>query len=140
MMVDAIRKYDHRHLITIGLVMIELGLPENAAGFGPPQVGSELDFISVHLYPEVGKFGQWTDVIERSAQISKPVVIEEIFPLKCDAKALETFIGRTRGLASGWIGFYWGKTPAELSQSQKPNDQLTLQWLELFQRMNPNRQ
>jgi hypothetical protein len=140
LMVEAIRKQDHRHLITIGLVMVELGLPENAAGFGPAQAGSELDFISLHLYPEAGKFGQWTDVIERSAQTGKPVVIEEIFPLKCDAKTLGNFIERTRGLASGWIGFYWGKTPAELSQSPKPGDQITLQWLELFQRVNPNRE
>lgn len=137
-MVDAIRKYDHRHLITIGLAMVEIGLPENAAGFGPTQVGSDLDFISLHIYPEAGKLGQWTDVIERSAQTGKPVVIEEIFPFKCDTKTLGSYIERARGLASGWIGFYWGKTPAELSQSQRLNDQVTLQWLELFQRMNPN--
>jgi Cellulase (glycosyl hydrolase family 5) len=139
-MVGAIRKYDRRHLITIGLAMIEIGLPENAAGFGPAQVGSDLDFISVHIFPEVGKFGQWTDIIERSAQGGKPVVIEEIYPLRCDAKALGSYIERTRGLASGWIGFYWGKTPGELSQSTTRDDQLTLQWLDLFQRMNPNHQ
>ena len=139
-MVEAIRKQDHRHLITIGLIMIEFGPPENAAGFGPSQVGSELDFTSVHLYPEAGKFGQWTDMLARITKTGKPVIIEEIFPLKCDTKTLGDFIEGTRGLASGWLGFYWGKTPGELSPSPKPADQLTLEWLKLFQRMNPNHQ
>jgi hypothetical protein len=33
---------------------------------------------------------------------------------------------------------YGGRTPAEFSQSRKMRDQLTLQWLELFQRMKPS--
>jgi len=139
-MVEAIRKQDHRHLITVGLLALELGPPEDSSGFGPTQVGSDLDFFGVHLYPEAGKFGQWTDMLARITKTGKPVIIEEIFPLKCDTKTLGDFIERTRGLASGWLGFYWGKTPAELSPSQKPAEQLTLQWLELFQRMNPNHQ
>ena len=138
-MVQAIRKYDQRHLITIGLVMVAVGKPEEAAGFGPAKIGSELDFISVHFYPQAGSFGQWTDVLERCGWTGKPVVIEEIFPMNCSAEALGNFIERTRGLACGWIGFYWGQTPDELRLSQTPRDQATRGWLELFQRMNPNR-
>jgi endo-1,4-beta-mannosidase len=139
LMVNSIRKYDRRHLITIGLFMIEYGLPENSSGFGPMQIGSELDFIRLHLYPEANNIDQWVNVLMRSAQAGKPVIIEEIFPLKCDVKTLENFIERTSGIASGLIGFYWGKTPTELKQSEKMTDQVTLQWIKLFQQMNPNR-
>lgn len=138
LMVESIRKYDHRHLITIGLIMIEIGLPENASGFGPMQAFSSLDFISLHIYPEVNKLDQWADVFERCRQTGKPVVIEEIFPLKCDIKTLENFIERTNSISSGLIGFYWGKTPDELSQSQNLSDQITLQWVKLFQKIKPN--
>jgi hypothetical protein len=137
-MVEAIRKYDRRHLVTLGIVPIELGRPEDASGFAPAKIASELDFISIHIYPENGKFSVWTDTLQRCRQTGKPVVIEETFPCKCDEKTLGTFIEQTRGLVSGYLGFYWGRTPAELSQSQKLTDQLTMHWLELFQRMNPN--
>ena len=66
-------------------------------------------------------------------------MIEETFPLNCDAKDLRTFLQRSRPLAAGWIGFYWGKTPRELRPSTRPSDQLMLSWLELFQTINPNR-
>ncbi len=66
-------------------------------------------------------------------------MIEEIFPLKCDLEELATFIERSRSIANGWIGFYWGQAPEELKGSREPRDQLMLGWLELFQAMNPNR-
>jgi hypothetical protein len=37
-------------------------------------------------------------------------------------------------VASGWIGFYWGKTEAELRESGKIGDALMLGWLEVFRR------
>ena len=43
------------------------------------------------------------------------MVIEETFTLKCGADELEQFIDRSRQYATGWIGFYWGKTPNEIS-------------------------
>ena len=140
-MVAAIRKYDRRHLVTIGLIPIELGRnkPEEASGFVPAKIGPELDFLSIHVYPRRGELGAAVEMVERFGEAGKPVVIEETFPLHCDAKELGAFIERSRGPAAGWIGFYWGKTPAELKASDKLADHLTLAWLELFRAMDPNR-
>ncbi|WP_428937596.1 cellulase family glycosylhydrolase [Fontivita pretiosa] len=136
-MVGAIRQHDRRHLITVGIIPIEIGPPENAAGFAPTELADQLDFFSFHIYPEADRFDPWIQMLERCSKTGRPIVIEETFPLRCDAQSLQKFIHRTAGLACGWIGFYWGKAPAELAGSSRPADQLTLQWLELFQRMNP---
>jgi hypothetical protein len=66
------------------------------------------------------------------------VVIEEIFPLGCTAPELRRFLERSRKDAAGWIGFYWGRMPAELSKSTSIGDALTAAWLKLFQDMKPN--
>ncbi|HWP40592.1 MAG TPA: cellulase family glycosylhydrolase [Tepidisphaeraceae bacterium] len=138
-MVGAIRQHDRRHLITVGIAPIEIGLPENAAGFAPAELADQLDFFSFHIYPEAERFDPWLQMLQRCRKTGRPIVIEETFPLRCDAPTLGKFIERTAGLACGWIGFYWGKPPAELAGSANPAEQLTLQWLELFQRMNPQR-
>src|SRR5439155_18368095 len=51
----AIRKYDRRHLITVGLVDWSLDRPGLTSGFVPEKVVADLDFVSVHLYPQHGK-------------------------------------------------------------------------------------
>ena len=64
-------------------------------------------------------------------------MIEEIFPLSCTAPELRQFLLESRKHAAGWMGFYWGQTPAELSKSTGLGDQLTAAWLELFQEVRP---
>ena len=137
-MAQAIRRHDKRRLITIGLILIELGKPEEASGFAPSAIAPELGFLCVHVYPESGKIEAALDLLKR-CDVGKPLVIEETFPLRCDRKTLEEFIKRSRDVADGWIGFYWGQTPAELKGSSQIGEQITLAWLELFQAMNPNR-
>jgi hypothetical protein len=66
--------------------------------------------------------------------VGKPVVIEEMFPLNCSISDFEQFIDQGRKTASGWIGFYWGKTPEECRKSHTIQDDLVLRWLEIFQR------
>jgi len=66
--------------------------------------------------------------------IGKPVVVEETFPLKCSVKEMDQFIEQSKQHASGWIGFYWGKTPKELQESNRLEDAIMLQWLKLFER------
>ena len=65
--------------------------------------------------------------------LGRPVVIEEIFPLKCSIGELERFFTESREYACGWIGFYWGKTPEEYRQRGRMGDVLILGWLEFFQ-------
>jgi len=130
---EAIRKYDDRHLITVGLVPWSLERKGLTSGFVPEKVAGELDFISVHIYPERANL---TEAIETLAGfcVGKPVVIEEMFPLKCSCAELEQFIEDSRRYACGWIGFYWGKTPEECRRSDQIPDALTLGWFELFEK------
>jgi hypothetical protein len=127
---SAIREVDRRHLITVGLLPIAPGYARAAA--------AEMDYISVHIYPEKGKLDEAMRTLQ-GFSAGKPVVIEETFPLACNADELGRFIERSKEVASGWIGFYWGRTPEELRGTKQMAEALTLRWLELFQRINPNR-
>lgn len=132
-LVAAIRKHDRRHLVTVGLVPWSLDRPGLTSGFVPEKVTGDLDFIAVHIYPEKGKVDEAIETLKGFAAVGKPVVIEEIFPLKCSAKELGHFIDKSGEYATGWIGFYWGKKPAEYRQSKTFRDAIVLSWLELFQ-------
>jgi hypothetical protein len=72
-------------------------------------------------------------------KMGKPILIEETFPLKCSPMELGTFLQRSRGIANGWIGFYWGTPPEELKGASDARSRLMLGWLDLFQELNPNR-
>jgi hypothetical protein len=66
--------------------------------------------------------------------IGKPLVIEEMFPLKCSIDELGKFIDGSRRLAQGWVSFYWGTTIAQYETKEKPTpaDILTRKWLAYF--------
>lgn len=132
-LVAAIRKHDRRHLVTVGLVPWSLDRPGLSSGFVPKEVAPELDFLAVHLYPEKGKVGEAIETL-KGFSVGKPVVVEEIFPLKCSAAELGSFIDQSRPVASGWISFYWGKTPDEYRKSGTIQDAIVLSWLELFEK------
>ncbi len=133
----AIRKHDQRHLITVGLLPNSLGTEGGMSGFVPGTIAGSLDFVCVHMYPKTGRLEADLKTLQ-GFQIGKPVVIEETFPLDCSAADLKDFIGRSKGAAAGWIGFYWGQTPTELSKSANIGDALTAAWLKLFQELQPN--
>jgi hypothetical protein len=135
-LVKAIRKHDRRHMITVGLVPWSLDRPGLSSGFIPDKISGELDFVAVHIYPEKGQLDEALETL-RGFAVGKPVVIEEIFPLKCSADELGQFIDKSRDIAAGWIGFYWGKTPAEYRTSKTIGDRITLDWLKLFEAKHP---
>jgi hypothetical protein len=132
-LVTAIRKYDQRHLVTVGLVPWSLDRPGLTSGFVPKEIIPELDFIAVHLYPEKAKIKEAMETLSGFA-VGKPVVIEEMFPLNCPFPEFERFLDESRKPASGWIGFYWGKTPDEYRRSNTNQDALMVGWLEMFQK------
>jgi hypothetical protein len=136
-LVAAIRKHDQRHLITVGLLPDSLEAPESVSGFVPGKVSRDLDFVCVHIYPKTGHLDQDLKLLQGFA-VGKPVVIEETFPLTCTAKELGQFIEGSRKHAAGWLGFYWGQTPNELSKSASIGDSLMAAWLKLFGEMHPN--
>lgn len=139
-LVGAIRERDRRHLITVGLLPWS---PQwrHLSGFIPTTVAPELDFVSVHIYPERGKVAEAMTVLEQFA-VGKPVVIEETFPLACPAEDLEDFLKRSRGIACGWMGHYDGMTIEQL-EARRSAKTLTISqaiymaWLEQFRRLRP---
>jgi Cellulase (glycosyl hydrolase family 5) len=129
----AIRKHDRKHLVTVGLVDWSLDRPGLTSGFVPEKVADDLDFVSVHLYPEKGEVEKALKTLEGFA-VGKPVLIEETFPLKCSVQEFGEFVTGSRKTAAGWVGFYWGKTPEECRRSKEFADALMLAWLEFFQK------
>ena len=57
--------------------------------------------------------------------------------MNCSLPAFRGFLDRTRGIASGWISFYWGRTTAEYKRSSKMEDAIMAAWLEFFQEQGP---
>lgn len=132
-LVGSIRRHDQRHLVTVGLVHWSLDRPGMTSGFVPKEIAPELDFISVHLYPEKGKVEEALKKLSGFA-VGKPVVIEETFVHKCSIQEFEQFLDGSRNVANGWIGFYWGTTPEEYRQMKTVRAALMRNWLEVFQK------
>ncbi len=128
----AVREVDPNHLVTVGLVDWSLDRPGLTSGFVPSETTGALDFLCVHIYPEEGKFDRAEETLDGFAAVGKPVVVEETFPLRCSLPDLRDFIEKSRGRAAGWISFYWGKTPEELSASGELGDAILREWLRVF--------
>jgi hypothetical protein len=128
LMVSAIRKHDHIHPITVGM------LP--AWGIPPKVVAPELDFVAVHIYPESGKVADALKNLEQF-EFGKPIVVEETFPLSCGVDDERDFLLRSRSIAAGWIGQYPSETPDQLLALKQagtitPGQAAYLAWIELF--------
>ena len=136
-MVAAIRKHDSRHLLTVGAIPWAMTWPTAKPLFYSPEVGKNLDFVSLHFYPKNGEVNKALKALA-VYDIGKPIVIEEMFPLSCSVTELDQFIDGSRPLAVGWIGFYWGKTIAEYKRkTDSIAEGMTLDWLEYFVRKSP---
>ncbi len=127
----AIREEDDHHFITIGLVDWSLDRPGLTSGFVPDQILSEVDFMSVHLYPEKGKIVENLKTLKQFS-LDKPLLLEETFPLKCSMDDFSQFMTESNKITTGTLGFYWGQSIEELRQSKKLGDQFQLHWLEYF--------
>jgi len=95
-------------------------------------VARQLDFVSVHFYPDHGK----VDAALRALQvyaIGKPLVVAEMFPLRCSPDELDEFIDRSRGFADGWLSFYWGESADDYERNDKSvGGAITAQWIRRF--------
>jgi hypothetical protein len=136
----AIRRNDASRLITVGLLPWSPGW-KHLSGFVPAKIAPDLDFISVHLYPDTKKPGEALEALRQCA-VGKPVVIEETFPLSCSSGELEGFLRASREIACGWIGHYDGAPIEELDAWERAG-KLTMaqsvyrEWLRLFVRLKP---
>jgi hypothetical protein len=133
---SAIRRHDQRHLVTVGAIPWALTFPGAKPLFYSKEVSQHLDFVSVHFYPKHGEVPQALTALA-VYHIGKPLVIEEMFPLNCDMSDLAQFIEGSKSMASGWIGFYWGKTIDQYKAEKSPADAGTLAWLEYFAKQTP---
>jgi hypothetical protein len=130
-MVSAIRKHDRQRLITVGAIPWAMTWT-NAKPL--IEASTNLDFVSLHFYPKSGEVAQALKALA-VYDLGKPIVIEEMFPLSCSVAELDQFIDGSRSLATGWIGFYWGKTVPEYKRkTDSIAESLTLNWLEYFVR------
>jgi len=137
-LVAAIRRHDRRHMITVGVIPWALTWPGARPLFYSKEVGANLDFACVHFYPSRGEIEKALAALA-VYDVGKPLVIEEMFPLRCSVEELDAFIDGSRPIADGYLGFYWGKTIDQYRQT--PSDlpaALTAAWLEYFQTKTPN--
>ncbi len=109
-MTQAIRKVDDRGLITVGVIPWALVWPNAKPVFYSPEVAEHLDFVSVHFYPESGKISEAVEAL-KVYDIGKPLVVEEIFPMRCSVDELDRFIEECRNTVDGWIAHYFGVMP-----------------------------
>ena len=133
-MVEAVRKSDKRHMITVGVIPWVFAFGGGKPLFYSPRISKRLDFASVHFYPKKGEVDKALKAL-KAYEIGKPLVIEEIFPLKCSNKELTEFIDKSSSHTDGWISFYWGTPAAQLRAKAKPTigDAITASWLDEFQ-------
>lgn len=133
MLVGAIRKEDKNNLITVGVIPWALTFPKAKPLFYSPEVSENLDFVSVHFYPQKGEIDKALTAL-KVYEIGKPLVIEEMFPLKCSLKEMDAFINQSATIVDGWLSFYWGKTVTEYRE-EKANlpSNIIASWLEYLQ-------
>ena len=75
----------------------------------------------MHLYPEKGKVIEALATL-RDFAVGTPVLIDEPFSLHCSVAELGEFVYQSGEVASGWIGFYRDRTPAECRASDEIAD------------------
>ena len=140
-MVTAIRRHDTDHLITLGVIPWALAFYPRVKQpfFYHGDVGGQLDFVSVHFYPRRNKVDEALEAL-KVYQVGKPVVIEEMFPLKCGLNEMVAFVETSRkaGTAQGWISFYWGRTVEEYEAESDIKSAIMVKWLQTFRALSPH--
>ena len=136
-MVDAIRKHDQRHMVTVGVIPWVFVFGGGQPLFHGPAVGKRLDFVAVHFYPKKGEIDKALKAL-KAYEVGKPLVIEEMFPLACSQEELVEFIHKSSDIADGWISFYWGATAEELRAAEEPTlgEAITASWLTKFHELS----
>lgn len=137
-MVQAIRSQDDETMITVGVIpwvfVFEAGKPL----FHGPRVGKNFDFVAVHFYPETGELEKGLRALQ-AYELGKPILIEEMFPMKCSGEELIEFVDRSAAHVDGWVSFYWGRTAKELRAKEDGSiaDAIAAAWLDQFEERSP---
>jgi hypothetical protein len=131
---DAIRAQDDRHMITVGVIPWAFVFKGAKPLFYDPAVGGPLDFVSVHFYPEKGKVDEALAAL-KAYEVGKPLLVEEVFPLRASIEETAEFITRSRNHCDGWISFYWGQTIEENEARGDIQGAVVAAWLRAFKEM-----
>ncbi len=133
---DAIREVDESHLITVGVIPWAPTFKNAKPLFYSPEVSKPLDFVSVHFYPKKDKIDDSLAAL-KVYEIGKPLVVEEIFPLKAGQEQTVEFIEGSKDFTDGWISFYWGKTAEEYKSEGGLIEAIMTNWLTWFKENAP---
>lgn len=133
-MKQAIRAHDPQRLITVGQFPL-LNLAD-ATGFAPKRIASEVDFISVHIYPQDGRVQEALDLL-KEYDVGLPILIEETFPLSSGIEEYRQFLDGSRKTAAGWLSFYWGEPPEALMERSEPAARLVIDAIQEFKEFRP---
>ena len=137
--VEALRKADPTHLITVGYIqwsypLIRMGNPSRYSAFNPHRQAGLLDFVTIHFYPTLGNpFGsekKWVtnlsylQAVLAYCHTSKPVVLGEYgwygggapqnHPYLSEneqSKWLSAEIEASHSLAHGWLSWPFADSP-----------------------------
>ncbi len=131
-----IRRNDPGRCVTAGMFFLFEVPAGLTLGPDPRAYAADLDYLSVHMYPKDASVDTHLKLLA-TLPAGKPIVLEEIFPLGCSLESFRRFVAASRGTASGWIGFYWGKTLEECRASKDLKDALMASWLEYFRSEGP---
>ena len=132
-LVQAIRKHDHDHLVTVGVIPWALPFQGAKPVFYSLQAAKHLDFVSVHFYPNANEVERALEALS-AYDIGKPLVVEEVFPLSCSLEELDQFIDGAAGQVQGWISHYFGRSIQEHTEGADPFGPAVAQFLEYWQR------
>jgi len=135
-MVGAIRKHDTETPVTVGVIPWAFVWANAKPIYYSPRTTEHLDFVSIHCYPESGKLDKEIAALA-TYDLGKPLVIEEIFPMKCSITELEKFIDAATPKVDGWISHYFGHTPVEHRAGAEPGGKLSAEFFEFWARKNP---
>jgi len=128
---SAIRAVDNRHLITVGVIPWAYEFKNAKRLFYSHEAGGPLDFVSVHFYPKANDIPAALAAL-RVYEVGKPLVVEELFPLRCSVEEAAKFMDGSRTHADGWISFYWGETLEENLRGKQIQQAIMAEWLEYF--------
>lgn len=143
--VEALRKADPTHLITVGYIqwsypLVRHGSPSRYAAFNPHRQATLLDFVTIHFYPTLGDpFGSqnnWSGNLDYLRAVlaychtGKPVVLGEYGwygggaaqgqPYLTEGQQADWIIAEieaSRGLAVGWLSWPLADTPESTDMS-----------------------
>ncbi|QDT06763.1 Endoglucanase E1 precursor [Rubripirellula lacrimiformis] len=137
-MTDAIRKHDKEHLLTVGVIPWVHVFGAGEPLFHSAAVAEPLDFVAVHFYPKAGEVDKAIEAL-KAYDVGKPLIIEEMFPMKCSVDELAQFVDQSSDFADGWISFYWGKTADQLRSDEPASiaSAITASWLDRFKQLAP---